>query len=109
LGLNLQGGILRPFDFYLIADTPYGAYTVSLDGSFERGITPLYSSVPFMQGLKAVTVYDNVAAPSWRPGAYTFYSAAVEAGKVPPVSSLSERTSSIPYVIVFDQAQVSLQ
>lgn len=108
LGLDIQGNILRPFDFYLLADTPYGVYTVALDGCFVQGITPLYSGVPYLQGQKSVTVYNNVTVPSWRGGAYTFYSAAVEAGKIPPVSNLAELTSSTPYVIAFARAQIEL-
>lgn len=109
LGLTVQGNILRSFDFYIAADTPYGVYTVSLNGSLTHGVTPLYRSVPLLQGPKSATIYNNVTLPSLRSGIYTFYSAAVDVGKVPPVSSLSELTTSTPYVIAFGRAPIILR
>ncbi|MCX6339230.1 MAG: M28 family peptidase [Candidatus Aureabacteria bacterium] len=108
LGLTVQGNILRPFDFYIAADTPYGVYTVSLNGSHTHGVTPLYRGTPALQGPKSATIYNNVTLPALRSGTYTFYSAAVDAGKVPPVSSLSELTTSTPYVIAFGRAPIIL-
>jgi hypothetical protein len=108
LGLDMQGGLVSSFDFYLVADTPYGVYTVFPDGSFAQGITPLYRSVPSLQGPKSATVYDNVTVPLWRVGSYAFYSAAVEAGKVPPIATLADLTSTTPYVIALARTEVSL-
>jgi hypothetical protein len=108
LGLTIPESILRPFDFYIVVDTSYGVYTVFPNGNLARGITPLYRNVPYLEGPKSMTVYNNITVPAWRPGTYTFYSAAVDAGKVPPVSNLAELTSSTPYVIAFNRAQVFL-
>jgi hypothetical protein len=108
LGLTVQGNILRSFDFYIAADTPYGVYTVSLNGSLTHGVTPLYRGTPALQGPKSATIYNNVTLPALCSGTYTFYSAAVDAGKVPPVSSLSELTASTPYVIAFGRAPIIL-
>lgn len=108
LGLTLQGSILRAFDFYIVADTPYGVYTVFLDGSFRQGMEPLYRDVHGLGGPLTETIFDGVAVPGIAPGTYTFYAAAVEAGKVPPVSALAEITPSTPYIIAFDRTSLSL-
>jgi Zn-dependent M28 family amino/carboxypeptidase len=108
LGLTLQGSIPRAFDFYIVADTPYGVYTVFLDGSFRQGIEPLCRDVHSLGGARAATIFDGVAVPGIAPGTYTFYAAAVEAGKVPPVSALAEITPSTTYIIAFDRTSISL-
>jgi len=108
LGLTFQGSILRPFDFYVVADTPYGVYTVFLNGGLAQGVTPLYRGTPALQGPKSATIFNYVAIPALRSGIYTFYAAAVEAGKVPPVSTLAELSPSTPYIIAFDRAPISL-
>jgi len=38
----------------------------------------------------------------------TFYTAVIEAGKVPPVSNLSELTPATPYVIMMDRETVTV-
>jgi hypothetical protein len=109
--VELSENVTRPFDFYFLADTPYGIFTVSLDGKkITPGIKPLYRNVRGVTAPYFNTVWKKTGVPSnLKPGIYTFYAAFVEAGTVPPVSSPAEVTSTTPHIILFDKEPVELQ
>lgn len=108
--IMLTQDINDPFDFYILAETQFGVYTLYLDGSVEKGIIALYRNV---QGFKApfvATVIPNVILPmTMGRKEVTFSTVAVEAGKMPPVSSLGELTADTPNVIYFDKKTVTVK
>ncbi|MCX6340631.1 MAG: carboxypeptidase regulatory-like domain-containing protein [Candidatus Aureabacteria bacterium] len=106
LDLSLTQDITRTFDLYFIADTPYGPYTIFLDGKVVPGIQPLYRNVPGYAAPYSVTIKPGAKIPLSMAGATVcFYVVTVEAGKIPPVSSLQELGPGSLYVITFDKAQ----
>lgn len=106
LNLSLTEDITRAFDLYLIANTPYGPYTIFLNGRIMHGIKSLYRKVPGYAAPYSVTIKPKVKIPLSMKGAtVSFYLVAVEAGKIPPVSSLQELGPRSPYVITFDKWQ----
>jgi hypothetical protein len=109
LNVSLAVDIPELFDFFLLADTPYGVYTLFFNGVFSEGIEPLYMRVPGYRAPYSAKVFNNAAVPLLTPGIYTFYAVAVEAGKTPPVGGLSELTPATPTVLAFAKKQVSLQ
>jgi hypothetical protein len=99
IDLRLVEAITRPFDFYLLADTPYGVYTLFPDGRVESGIHPVVLSVA-RHPATAMTFHPNIRIPEDMAEApITFYAVAVDAGKIPPVSNLSGLGEGTPYVI----------
>ena len=93
--------ITRPFDFYLLAETPAGVYTLYLNGKIEKGITPLYRNVRQKSAPFSKTVSPAVKIPASMKGkTITFYTLATDAGKKPPVRKLSDLTPSTQYVIL---------
>ena len=102
--LALVQDVTQPFDFYLLADTPAGPYTLYLNGKIQKGIKPLYRNVQrFTKGF-VTTVRPPVKIPAGMRGkTITFYSMIVQAGKKPPVSKLSDLTSTTPYVILLSK------
>lgn len=110
LDVELNEGIGRPFDFYFVADTPYGVFTVSLDGKITPGIKALYRNIPAYPAPEFRTVWSRVVVPTGlQPGIYTFYAAAIEAGTVPPMASLSDLQPTTPHVILLDKEPVEMQ
>jgi hypothetical protein len=109
LNLALHQSINVAFDFYLLADTHYGPYTLYLDGRVEKGIKELYRNV---QGVKAPfveTVRPQVILPLTMAGKeITFYAAVIQAGKTPAVIRLSELTPETLYVIMMDRKTVTV-
>jgi hypothetical protein len=104
LGIALIENITRPFDYYLFAETPAGVYTIYLNGKIKKGITPLYRNVPKRSAPFFTTVRPAVRIPKSMKGkTVTFYTAAIEAGKMPPVRKLSDLTPTTQYVIMFDK------
>jgi len=100
---------LRPFDFYLLADTPAGVYTIYLSGKIKKGITPLYRNIRKKDAPFSTTVYAKVMIPASMEGkAITFYTAAIEAGKKPLIKRLSDLTPSTLYVIMMDKKTVTV-
>ncbi|MEJ2744596.1 MAG: hypothetical protein P8123_02750, partial [bacterium] len=93
--------ITSPFDFYLLADTPAGVYTIYPNGEIEKGIVPLYENV---NGL--VLDYDTTISPavmvppSLQGETITVYAVFVQAGRIPPVNKLSDLTPTTQYVIL---------
>jgi hypothetical protein len=92
------------FDFYLIADTPYGPYTIYLDGRVEKGIKALYRNVRGFEAPFVTAVRPQVILPLTMAGKeVTFYAAVIQAGRIPPVKSVSELTPETQYVIMMDK------
>jgi hypothetical protein len=105
LYVALTEDITQPFDFYVLADTPAGIYTIFLNGKVKKGITPLYRNVPKFNAPYFKTVSPAVRIPASMKGkTITFYTVAVEAGKKPPVRKLSELTPTTKYVILMAKA-----
>ena len=105
LYVALVEDITQPFDFYLLADTPAGVYTIYLNGKIKKGITPLYKNVKSFTKDYITTVRPAVKIPAPMKGkTITFYIVAVEAGKKPPVRKLSDLTAFTQFVIMMDKA-----
>ena len=110
LGIALNENIARPFDFYLLADTPSGVYTIYLNGSLKKGIYALYRNVPSFPAPYFTTVRPAFKIPlSMKGETVTFYAAVIEAGRIPPVHNLSELTPSTLYVIMMDKKTVTVE
>ncbi|MCX6339794.1 MAG: hypothetical protein NTX71_07730 [Candidatus Aureabacteria bacterium] len=104
LGIALIENITRPFDFYLLAETPAGVYRIYFNGSLKKGIKPIYKNVRRYNAPYFKTVSPKVRIPASMKGkTITFYAAAIEAGKKPPVRKLSDLTPTTQYVIMFDK------
>ena len=102
--LALTEDITQSFDFYLLADTPAGPYTIYLNGKIAKGIKPLYRNVKSFLKDYITTVRPAVKIPASMKGkTVTFYSVIVQAGKMPPVKKLSDLTPATPYVILMDR------
>jgi hypothetical protein len=109
LKLTLNEGIASPCDFYFLADTPAGAYTLYLDGKVEKGIMPIYKRVKRLPEDYVATVRPVVNIPASMKGStVTFYAAFIEAGNIPPVSKLSDLTPDTPYVILMNEVSMMI-
>ena len=107
LGILLTQDLNTPFDPYILADTPAGVYNIRLNGSITPGITPLFKNVLRFDAPFAATILPTVRIPaSMKAKTVTFYTAVVEAGKVPPVRNLEELSPNSPYVIMMDKKTV---
>ena len=96
--------VTQEFDFYLLADTPAGPYTIYLNGKIAKGITPLYRNVKSFLKDYITTVRPAVKIPASMKGkTVTFYAVVIQAGKTPPVKKLSELTPATTYVIMLDR------
>jgi hypothetical protein len=109
LGIALNKSITQQFDFYLIASTPAGVFTLTIDGKIVPGIQRLYKNIPSFSAPFLKTVWNGITVPGGLHGTVTFYAGVVEAAKVPPVKSLDELTSSTQYMIMFDKESVTVQ
>ena len=95
--------VTQEFDFYLLADTPAGPYTIYLNGKIAKGIKPLYRNVKSFLKDYITTVRPAVKIPASMKGkTITFYALVIQAGKTPPVERLSDLTPDTPYVIMLD-------
>ena len=107
LEIQLHEDINEAFDLYILAEGQCGPYTLYLNNSAKSGIA---SAATNIQGFKAPFSYSftpSIILPMTSVGKQiTFYIVAVNAGKIPPVSSLSQLTATMQYVIMFDK-QVS--
>ena len=109
LGIALIQDITRPFDYYMIADTQFGPYTLYFDGKAENGIRPLYRNVQGYPAPFARRIFCNAVLPLTMGGKQvTFYTAVIEAGKMPPVRNLDELSSNTLYVIMMDRKRVTV-
>jgi hypothetical protein len=110
MDVELNENITRPFDFYLLLETPFGIFTVSLDGILTPGIQALFRNVSGYQAPEFRTVWSHLTVPQGLPqGIYTFYAVAVEAGTLPPVAGPSDLLPTTPRVILLDVEQVEMQ
>lgn len=100
LRVSLVEDLTQTFDFYFFADTPYGVYTVFFDGSYTRGIQPLYKNIPGYSAPYSRTVFDGFSLPSRKMGPYVFYAVVVRAGAVSDVTSIAELAADNDYVLV---------
>jgi len=104
LNLSLNQDINVAFDFYLIADTQYGPYTLYLDGRVEKGIKAVYEDVQGWNAPFVKTVRPQVILPLTMAGKeITFYAAVIQAGRIPPVKRVSDLTPETLYVIMMDK------
>lgn len=108
LGIVLKQNIDEAFDFYIVADTQFGCYTLHHRGRVEKGVKALYSNVP-RYGAAVETTTTN-ALPNTMSGVLvTFYTVVVQAGKIPPISNLDQLTENTRYVIMMDSRAVTIQ
>ena len=104
LDFLLTQQILQSFDFYMLADTPYGIYTIFPNGSVKAGVRPVYSGADGYLNTVTMLIRPAVAIPDSMYGStVTFYAAVVQAGKQPVVRSLSEVGPATPYVILLSK------
>ncbi len=110
LGLALIEDITRPFDFYLLAETPAGVYTIYMNGKIKKWITPLYKNVRRYNAPYFKTVRPAVRIPKSMKGkTITFYTAAIETGKKPPIKKLSDLKPDSPYVIMMNKKSATVR
>lgn len=109
LAIALNNSITQPFDFYFVMTAPRGVFTIFLDGRIAQGIKALFKNVPGIAAPVGVTVWNDITVPPVPTGTYTFYVVAVQAGKIPPVSSLDQLSSSTEFVVMFDKKAIIVQ
>jgi len=109
LGVSVRSAISSALDVYFLADTPYGVFTVFLDGSFALGIEALYDNLPGLRAPQSATIFNEVTIPALIPGTYTFYAGAVEAGEMPPVAAVAEVTPYSPHVLALATKAISIR
>ena len=102
--VKLRHDINSSFDYYILAETRFGIYTLYLDGRVGKGIKPLYKNVPAFSAPFEITVAPGPVLPPIMSGDEVgFTTAAVEAGMIPPVNGLDEVSQYSPYVILLDR------
>jgi len=107
--LILKESIASLFDFYIVVDAGGPVYTIYLNGSIKTGVSPLYKKVRGFAAPYSIRVEPSALIPAEFGGReVTFYTAVVEAGKIPPVASLSELTPYTRYVIMLDKHAVRI-
>lgn len=110
LGVTLSQSITARFDFYILADTSLGTYRIFPKGTVKRGIKALYKNVPGRKAPYSLSIRSAGTVPRALAGSTVwFYSVAVEAGKLPPVSRLSQLTADTRYVIAFAKTSAVVQ
>jgi hypothetical protein len=106
LEIQLHEDINDAFDFYLLVDTQFGPYTFYLDRrrSVKPGIAPAFRNIQGFQAPFQLKFTPSVILPMiMGEKQVTFYAVAVNAGRMPPVSGLSQLTSTTRYVILLDK------
>jgi len=107
--INLTQSINEAFDFYVLADTQFGPYTLYLDGRVKKGIKAIYKNVRGYRAQFLKEVRCRAVLPKAMGGKeVTFYAAVVKAGKIPPVSRLSQLSSNTPYVILLGKSKATV-
>jgi hypothetical protein len=108
--LYLWKDITKAFDFYVFAATPIGVFSIDFDGALREGIIPILKNV---QGAKApitVKVDPRVILPPDASGQpITFYTVAVEAGRIPPIDGIEALDGGSPYVIFMDKEPMTVK
>lgn len=108
--LSLVRKINAAFDFYLLADSPYGPCTLSFDGRVAPGIRAVYSDIQGFNAPSTITIRPRIILPTTMGGQQvTFYAVVVQAGKMPPVSHLSELSPTVRYVITMDRKTATVE
>jgi outer membrane protein assembly factor BamB len=107
--IALTKSIEEAFDYYCLVDTPAGQYTLSFNGRAEKGIKPLYRNVRGYAAPYERTVNCSSRIPFSMAGReVTFYTAAIQAGKTPPVRNVSELTPETMYVILMGKTTATI-
>lgn len=107
--IRLSQDVQAAFDYYIVADTASGQYTLCMDGRTIAGIAALYENVPgYRAPFEQVVNCTAVIPPSMGGQDVVFYTAAIEAGRVPPVSSLAELTPATLYVIMLGKTTAAI-
>lgn len=107
--LYLGRNIDKRFDLYVLAEMEGGIYTLGIDGTLREGIH-VYAGLEGATAPIEIEVSSPYAIPpSWDGRQVTFYIAAVEAGKVPPVTRLADLTEQTPYVIMLDTETLTVK
>lgn len=107
LDFLLTRAIPQPFEFYLIADTPYGPYTIFPNGSVKAGIRPVYTDADGLLNAVSLLIRPAAAIPYSMYGSkVTFYAVVVQSGMQPPVRNLEEVGPATPYVILLSKDAV---
>jgi hypothetical protein len=108
--LYLWKDITKAFDLYVFAATPIGVYSIDLDGKLREGIVPILKNV---QGAKAPISYrvepQVILPPDASGQPITFYTVAVETGKIPPIDGIAELSDTSPYVIYMDKEPMTVK
>lgn len=107
--LLLNGEITVPLDFYVIAATPAGLYTLNLDGTVAEGVVPLARNVAGIRGPinRPVDVRGGIPA-AFGGKDIAFYAGAVAAGTSPGVP-LEQISADSPNMLVFDTEAVTVR
>ena len=101
--------VTTPFDAYILADTPIGIYSIFLNGMILPGITPAVRNVKSLGAPFKATILDGLNVPASIKGTTTLYVVLVDAGKLPPVGSLSELTPTTQYVIFLGKKTITVR
>jgi hypothetical protein len=112
LDFALLEDITGPVDVYVLADTPYGIFTIfpGRGARVAAGITPIFRNVRNVTAPLAGPVMNPVRIPGGTAaGAYTFYAVTVNAGTMPPVTSLSQLNARTTNVVMFDKETTAVQ
>lgn len=110
LNFELRENISTPADVYIVADTPYGLLTIYPGGKIIAGARAVYKNISGIsapiQGslMREVVIPQGIAA-----GTYCFCCVIVDAGMVPPVSSIYQIADGTPYVCMHDMAQLEIR
>lgn len=108
--LYLNNDITKAFDFYVFAETPIGVYSIDFDGVLYDGIVPILKNILSMKAPVLIRVDPKVILPAEASGQpITFYTVAVEAGKIPIISSLDDLNGTSPYVIYMDKESMTVK
>lgn len=100
LELKVVEPLTKPFDFYMFVEAGSAYFTISLNGAITPGIKPLFSNVPAYHDTASFIIRPGVVLPSGiEHNVLNFYAVAVEAGRIPPVSAISDLEANTPYVI----------
>ncbi|MCX6356804.1 MAG: hypothetical protein NT045_02840, partial [Candidatus Aureabacteria bacterium] len=109
IDLSLYKEIRGPSDFYLVAETPFGMYTIDLVGKITAGVRALYKNVPRAAAPQKKRISVRAAVPSSLAGEdVRFYTGAVKTGRVPGVP-LAEISMRSPHMLAFDREAATVR
>jgi hypothetical protein len=106
LSLLLEENIRESFDFYFLAETAIGNFTLYLNGNYRTGLKASYRCVPGANAPRNLPVFNNRPLPQ-RVYPITFYAIVLQAGKRPPgVTGPAQIDANTPYVLSFSKITV---